>query len=101
VKGEFLGPRIPLSWLGPACKLGSKAVQTALAIWFLAGLRKRMNDLKLSGAIVERFHVSPSDKSKALKKLEGAGLIRVQRQPRKNPRVTILEVDEGGDTDAA
>jgi hypothetical protein len=95
VNGEFLGPCIPLVWLGPACKWGGKVLNTALAIWFLAGLRGRRNDLKLTAGIANRFHVSPAGKCRALKKLEGEGLVRVERQPRKTPRVTILFPDAG------
>jgi hypothetical protein len=70
-----------------------------LAVWFLAGLRGRQDDLKLTTRILERFGVKGrSAKYKALKALEGAGLIRVLRRHGKNPLLTILDV---GDAKAA
>jgi hypothetical protein len=67
----------------------------ALAIWFLAGLRNRQNDLKLTTAALKRFGVTDrSTKSRALDALEGAGLVHVERQPGKNPIVTILPTDK-------
>jgi DNA-binding transcriptional ArsR family regulator len=92
VDGEFvLGP-LPLSWWTSMSKLRSgRAVPlTALAIWFLAGLRGRFRGLKLTSEVCERFGVDPSDKSRALKALEAAGLIEVVRNERKNPVVTVL-----------
>jgi hypothetical protein len=97
VKGEFLRSRIPLSWLGRACELPGKALATGLAIWFLSGLRHgRLDGLRLTSATLNRFHVSRSAKSRALKALEEAGLISVRRAPRKNPVVTILHVPPAG-----
>jgi DNA-binding transcriptional ArsR family regulator len=101
VEGEFLRNRIPLSWLGRACELPGKALATGLAIWFLSGLRGgRMDSLKLTSATLERFGVSRSAKSRALKALEKAGLINVRREPRKNPLVTILDVPPAGQDQA-
>jgi hypothetical protein len=68
-----------------------------LAIWFLAGLRNRLGRLNLTTAILARFHVDRYAKSRALKALEGAGLIRVERRGKKNPLVTILEVGPAAD----
>jgi DNA-binding transcriptional ArsR family regulator len=74
---------------------------TALAIWFLSGLRHGGTDgLRLTAATLKPFQVDRSAKSRALKALEGAGLIRVQRRDRKNPVVTILDVGPDGDVAA-
>src|SRR5437588_346682 len=88
IKGEFLRGPIPRSWLSRACALPGKATATALAIWFLSGLRGRTDNLKLTSGILARFHVDRSAKSRALKALEEAGLISVKREARKNPVVT-------------
>src|SRR5262249_47178588 len=93
IKGGFLKGPIPLAWLSVACSLGSKAaISVSLAIWFEAGRRK--SDLvKLTSAILERFHVNRKAKYRGLALLEEAGLIAVYRQPRKNPEVTILATE--------
>ncbi len=91
INGEFLRGPIPLSWLTLACEIGGKVLATALAIWFLAGLKNTGENLLLTSAILERFNVDRSAKSRALAQLERAGLIKVVRRPRKNPLVTIVE----------
>jgi hypothetical protein len=68
-------------------------VQTALAIWHLAGLRSRKHDLRLTSQTLELFGIKDrSAKYRGLAALEKAGLISVQRETGKNPLVTILEV---------
>jgi hypothetical protein len=98
VVGKFLRGPIPLSWLGQACRLtGEKALATALAIWFLVGLRQRKHDLSLSTACLELFGVlNRSAKYRAITALEKAGLIRVERKRGKNPLVTILDAQPAG-----
>ena len=85
---------IPLGWLSRACRLSGKALATALAIWYLKGLRNSYEGLMLTTAVVERLGISRYSKSRALRDLERAGLIRVERRPQKNPLVTILKVDD-------
>ena len=92
ILGEFLKGPIPLPWLTVAAQLSGKApVAVGLAIWFESG-RRKSNEVKLTTAILQRFAVKRKSKYSALKSLEDAGLIRVRREPRKNPVVTILEV---------
>ncbi len=92
ILGEFLKGPIPLSWLTAASNLSGKAsLAVGLAIWFESG-RRKSNEVKLTTAIVQRFAVKRKSKYSALKLLEDAGLIRVRREPRKNPVVTILEI---------
>jgi DNA-binding MarR family transcriptional regulator len=87
----YMGPRIPLDWLGRACGLTAKDLATALAVWFLSGLREgRTSDLELTQKTLGHFHVNRSAKSRALTALEGAGLVRVRRDGRKDPHVTIV-----------
>jgi DNA-binding transcriptional ArsR family regulator len=95
ISGAFLKANIPLDWLSRACRLSGKSLATALAIWYLKGLQNSSENLRLTSAVVERFGVSRFSKSRALRYLEKAGLIKVERQLRKNPLVTILKVDEG------
>lgn len=92
IAGEFLKGPIPLSWLTPVTMLAGKApLAVALAIWFEAG-RKKSNEVKLTSAVLRRFSVHRKAKYTALTALEKAGLVRVRREPRRNPVVTILDV---------
>src|SRR5262249_6125014 len=103
IKGEFLKGPIPLSWLTPASRLRGKApLAVAMAIWFESG-RRRSLEVRLTSAILRRFSVSRKTKYRALDALSKAGLIRVQREPRRNPVVTIVEaadkLNAEGDSD--
>lgn len=92
ITGEFLKGPIPLPWLAAVTKLSGKApLAVALAVWFEAG-RRKSNEVKLTSAILGRFSVNRKAKYSALKSLEKAGLVRVRREPRRNPVVTILDV---------
>jgi DNA-binding transcriptional ArsR family regulator len=53
--------------------------------------------VRLTTAILKRFSVNRKAKYRALKGLEDAGLVRVRREPRRNPVVTILLPDTGLD----
>jgi hypothetical protein len=92
---SFVDPS-PLRWLGRACGLPGKALATALAVWFVAGLRNRREGLPLTAAVMNRFRVSRYAKSRALRALEAAGLIRVERRSRRNPLVTIVDGEQPG-----
>jgi hypothetical protein len=101
IKGEFLKGPIPLPWLAVASKLPGKApLAVALAVWFEAG-RRKSKEVRLTTAILKRFNVNRNAKSTALKSLETAGLIRVCREPRRNPVVTILDLDGGPDVEGS
>jgi hypothetical protein len=92
VDGEFVRGPIPLSWLSAVCALRAKSsVTVALAIWFLSGLKQRKDQLKLTNAILRRFHVDRYAKWRGLAALEEAGLIRIRRCGNKNQIVTIIE----------
>jgi hypothetical protein len=95
INGEFLKGPVPLPWLSAAAKLRGKApLAVALAVWFEAG-RRRSNEVRLATAILNRFSVNRKAKYTALAALEKAGLIRVHRQPRKNPIITIIDSPSG------
>jgi hypothetical protein len=93
IKGEFLKGPIPLAWLTVASRLKGKAsLAVALAIWFEAG-RSRCKEVALTSAILNRFGVNRKAKYRALESLENAGLISANRKPRRNPVITILDVN--------
>jgi hypothetical protein len=93
-RGEFLKGPIPLGWLGRAAQLSGKAPLTvALAIWFQAG-RRRSKQVRLTTPVLRRFGVNRKAKYSGLKSLEKAGLVGVHREPKKNPVVTILDLND-------
>jgi hypothetical protein len=94
-KQDFLRGPIPVAWIGKAASLGWKATQVALAIHFMAGLRKDQAEFRLSTVSCKLFGLSRGGKLVGLKALEKAGLIRVRRAQGKNPQVTILPCEEG------
>lgn len=99
VNGEFVKGPLPLNWLSSACKLRGKSPLTvALAILFEVG-RRKSNEIVLTTAICERFGVNRKAKYRGLSALEAAGLILVNRRPRKNPILTVLDVAESTSTD--
>jgi hypothetical protein len=92
ITGEFLKGPIPLPWLTAVTRLSGKApLAVALAMWFEAG-RRKSNEVKLTSAVLRRFSVNRKAKYSALMSLERADLVRVRREPRRNPVVTILDI---------
>ncbi len=92
VRGEYLRGPIPLSWLTRACVLGESSVKVALAVWFAKGVQ-RADVVTLTTSLMARFGGTRKAKRSGLKALEDAGLIAVERRPKRNPLVTILEVE--------
>lgn len=94
---RFLKGPIPLPWLGAAACLPGRALHVALAVWFLAGLR-RSSQVKLGHAALALFGVKRHAGARGLKALEGAKLVSVARQIGKAPDVTLLSLKlEGQD----
>ncbi len=90
---QFIAGPIPLPWITAAAALPGKAMQTAMAIWFLAGVR-RSSCVTLTTCLVKKFSVLPDAKRRALKALEKAGLIQVDRGRGRNPIVTIQTLEQ-------
>lgn len=92
ITGEFVKGPIPLPWLATASMLpGKAALVVALAVLFESG-RRKSPEVKLTTDILRRFGVNRKAKYSGLKALENAALVRVHREPRRNPVVTILEL---------
>ena len=95
-QGErFLRGPIPWLWLCSAARQKGRAFHVAIALWFLAGLTSRRT-IPLSNKVLKAFGVDRFAKSRALKTLEKANLISVERHAGRNPIVTILEFDNSG-----
>jgi hypothetical protein len=90
-RGErfLLGP-IPLAWLCPACRLRGKALTVAMALWFQAGLQGGSPTVVLTRSLLRQFGVTDRHAGyRALKALEAADLVEVERHTGRCPRVTI------------
>jgi DNA-binding transcriptional ArsR family regulator len=77
-----------------ASKLGVKTLLVGLALWHIKGLRKS-NTFIVSNLMLRDWDIQADAKSRALRKLEGAGLITVERQGKRSPQVTLLVKDFG------
>jgi hypothetical protein len=80
-----------------ARRLGVKALLVGLALWHIKGLRKS-DTFIVSNLMLRDWGIQADAKSRALRKLERAGLIRVERQGKRSPQVTLLVKDFDGRT---
>ena len=87
----FLAGPVDMLWLSQVRNLGVTALWVGLLLWFLRGLR-RNNNFIVSNRMLRNWGVEPDAKTRALRKLEKAKLISVERRGRRSPRVTILPV---------
>jgi DNA-binding transcriptional ArsR family regulator len=85
-----------------ASRLGVKALLVGLALWHLKGLR-RDDSFLVSNLMLQEWGIQPDAKRRALRKLEKAGLITVERQGKRSPRVTLVvgNTSNGGTVAAA
>jgi DNA-binding transcriptional ArsR family regulator len=89
IRDKFIAGPVDVSWVCQASRLGVKALLVGLALWHLKGLR-RSNSFIISNLMVEEWKIRPDAKRRALRKLEKAGLITVERQGKRSPRVTLV-----------
>jgi len=88
--GMFLRGPIPLDWLSRAAALPGRSLHVAIAIWFMAGLKKTRS-VPVSNITGLQFGLDRNAKYRALEWLENANLVSVVRQAGRAPIVTILE----------
>jgi hypothetical protein len=88
IKGKFVKGPIDVTWLCRASRLGVKALLVGLALWHIKGLRKA-DVFIVSNLMLREWDVQPDAKQRALRKLEGAGLIRIERRGRRSPQVAL------------
>jgi hypothetical protein len=89
-RGRRFIPPVPLAWFDRACVLPGKALAVGLALWRLTRVR-RSNTVRLTQAAVAQHGLSRWEKYDALRALESAGLVAVQRRGRRSPLVTVVE----------
>jgi hypothetical protein len=97
---RFLKGPIPMSWLAAAARQGGKALHVGVALWHLAGMKNNGRVL-LSGSVLTSFGVSRYSTSRALKSLERAKLVEVERHPGRRAVVTILDAPGDGELASA
>jgi DNA-binding transcriptional ArsR family regulator len=89
IRDKFIAGPIDVSWVCQASRLGIKALLVGLALWHLKGLRRDKSFL-VSNLMLQEWGIQPDAKRRALRKLEKAGLITVERQGKRSPRVTLV-----------
>ena len=87
---KFLKGPIPLVWLTAAATQPGRALHVALAIWFLAGI-KRAPTIALPTSLLSAFGVDRYAGYRGLNALERVRLVSVIRHPGRLPIVTILD----------
>ena len=86
---RFLKGPIPWNWLQKASMLPGKSLHVGMALWQRSGIQKSRT-VKLSNVAMEDVGVDRFAKRRALKALEEAGLISVERGQGRSPIVTLL-----------
>jgi hypothetical protein len=88
IKGKFIAGPIDVSWVCRASRLGVKALLVGMALWHIRGLRKAETFI-VSNLMLQEWGILPDAKRRALRALEGARLIKVERRGKRNPVVTL------------
>jgi len=91
IQGKFIAGPLDVAWLCKAKPLGATPLLVGLALWYLKGLRKT-NTFIVSNILMKEWGVSPDAKSRALRKLEEAGLIAIERRGKRSPQISLLVV---------
>lgn len=86
---KFVKGPIPLIWAQTAGRLPGKALQIGIALFYLTGCTKK-STVSLTRNLLEKFGVQEKAYYRALSALEKAGLVKVDREPGKRAKVTIL-----------
>jgi DNA-binding transcriptional ArsR family regulator len=89
LREKFISGPVDVSWVCQASRLGVKALLVGLALWHIKGLR-RADTFIVSNLMLQEWGVRPDAKSRALRALERAGLIRVERLGKRSPRVALI-----------
>jgi hypothetical protein len=87
---EFLKGPVPLAWLQRAARLRGKALRVGMELWLMAGMRIGPV-IPLSTERLKNWGVSRWAAYRALRSMERAGLVSVERHAGRLARVTILE----------
>jgi hypothetical protein len=95
-KGDrFLKGPVPLDWLLRAGALPGDTLKAGVLVWHVAGLARSWTGLALPPRVWQNWYRDRSTFSRALARLEAAGLIVVDRQRGRSPIVGIITKTEG------
>jgi DNA-binding transcriptional ArsR family regulator len=89
IRGKFIAGPIDVSWVVQAKRLGATTLLVGLALWHLKKLRQA-DSFTVSNLMLQEWGIQPDAKSRALRALERAGLIRVERLGKRSPRVALI-----------
>jgi hypothetical protein len=89
--GQFLKGPIPLAWLAAAGRLPHRALHVGILLWFEAGCRKART-VTFCLARGETMGLGMDTARRALRELERAGLVTIQRRPGRGLGVTLNDV---------
>lgn len=96
IQGKFIAGPVDVSWVVQASRLGVKALLVGLALWHLKKLRQT-DTFVVSNLMMQEWGVQADAKSRALRALERAGLIRVERRGKRSPQVTlVVQIKDSG-----
>jgi hypothetical protein len=76
-------------WLLQARRLGVTALLVGLALWHIKGLRKT-DSFIVSNLMLQEWEIQADAKRRALRALERAGLVEIERRGKRSPRVTLV-----------
>ena len=94
--GKFLRGPVPWRYLTQAAALPGKCLHLAVILWQRRG-QEKSNTVALSRQAARELGVTWHSARRALRKLEGAGLVRVDRTAGRAPRVEIVTGGQGED----
>ena len=86
----FLHPRLQLVWIEKAAELGNQALLVGILLQFRVVLSGN-ESVTLPKDFLAKFWISRGVKQRALKKLEEAGLIRLEQETGRSPLITVLK----------
>jgi hypothetical protein len=81
---------MPLAWIQAASPIKGKALAVGVAIWYQAGLKKSQR-VKLPSSLLRAFGINRHSGYRALRELERAGLLKVERHRGGCPVVEIID----------
>jgi hypothetical protein len=88
-RGKFIRP-LPWDWISRAAQLSGSALRVALLLVWQAGVQRRSTDLTIPTDALLEFRVNRRGYYCALRKLETARLVTVERRPGRKARLTIV-----------
>ena len=89
IEGKFIAGPVDVVWVCQARRLRVGALFLGNFLWYLRGLRKS-NTFVVSNLMAKEWGIHPDAKRRALRKLEKAGLIRVEWRGKRSPQVTLV-----------